>query len=115
MRNWNAITFLLTTTLLAGVPCRAETLPMGSAPAAIDFAHFPDRLHAFVWRNWEWVSLDRMAEVLATSPENVSAIGRSMGLPAHVNPPAEYQRRGYISIIRRNWHLLPYEQLADSA
>jgi hypothetical protein len=34
-----------------------------------------------------------------------------MGLPAHRTPPAEYQQRGYITIIRRNWHLLPYEQL----
>ena len=34
-----------------------------------------------------------------------------MGLPPHRTPPAEYQQRGYITIIRRNWHLLPYEQL----
>ncbi|UCD50578.1 MAG: hypothetical protein JSW27_24010 [Phycisphaerales bacterium] len=90
---------------------RAEALPTGSAPAALEFEHFPSRLHAFVWRNWELVSLERMAKVLLTSPENVSAIGRSMGLPAHVRPPAAYQQRGYLSIIRRNWHLLPYEQL----
>ncbi len=57
------------------------------------------------------VSLERMAEVLDTTPEKVRDIGLSMGLPPHVTPPAEYQQRGYISIIRRNWHLLPYEQL----
>jgi hypothetical protein len=88
-----------------------EVLPTGSAPEAIVFEHFPDRLHAFVWRNWELVSLERMAAVLQTSPEKVERIGLSMGLPAHVTPPAEYQQRGYISIIRRNWHLLPYKQL----
>ena len=96
---------------IAVVSAPAETLPVGSAPPALAFDHFPDRLHAFVWRNWELVSLERMADVLKTSPRQVSAIGRSMGLPAHVTPPAEYQQRGYISIIRRNWHLLPYEQL----
>lgn len=89
----------------------AEVLPTGSAPPAIEASHFPSRVHAFVWRNWEIVSLDRMALVLGTSPENVNAVGRSMGLPPHIQPPAAYQQRGYISIIRRNWHLLPYEQL----
>jgi hypothetical protein len=86
-------------------------LPTGSSPAPIEFKHFPDRLHAFVWRNWEMVSLQRMAEVLGTTPDKVSVLGASMGLPPHRTPPAEYQQRGYITIIRRNWHLLPYEQL----
>jgi hypothetical protein len=89
----------------------ADILPAGTAPAAIQFKQFPDRVHAFVWRNWELVPLERMAKVLETTPENVRQIGRSMGLPPHISPPEEYQQRGYISIIRRNWHLLPYEQL----
>ncbi len=98
--------------LLVGVACSAtDVLPTGDARAAIEFKHFPDRLHAFVWRNWELVSLERMAQVLGTTPEKVRQTGESMGLPPHRQPPAEYQQRGYISIIRRNWHLLPYEQL----
>lgn len=86
-------------------------LPTGSSPAPIEFEHFPDRLHTFIWRNWEMVSLERMAEVLGATPEKVRQMGESMGLPAHRTPPAEYQQRGYITIIRRNWHLLPYDQL----
>ncbi len=89
----------------------ADVLPTGDARPAIEFKHFPDRLHAFVWRNWEMVPLERMAQVLGTTPEKVRQTGESMGLPPHQQPPAEYQQRGYISIIRRNWHLLPYEQL----
>ena len=96
---------------LAGAVHAAETLPTGNARPAIEFKHFPDRLHVFVWRNWEMVSLERMAEVLGTTPDNVRRVGESMGLPAHQQPPAEYLQRGYITIIRRNWHLLPYEQL----
>jgi len=88
-----------------------SVLPAGSSPAPIEFKHFPDRLYTFVWRNWEMVSLERMAEVLGTTPEKVRRVGESMGLPPHRTPPAEYQQRGYITIIRRNWHLLPYEQL----
>jgi hypothetical protein len=89
----------------------ADALPTGSAPPAIQLKHFPDRVHAFVWRNWELASLERMAKVLETTPENIHEIGRSMGLPPHISPPEEYQQRGYISMIRRNWHILPYEQL----
>jgi hypothetical protein len=34
-----------------------------------------------------------------------------MGLPADWRPPAEVMSRGYLTLVRRNWHLLPYEQL----
>jgi hypothetical protein len=47
----------------------ADVLPEGSALPAIRLKHFPDRLHAFVWRNWELASLDRMAKVLETKEE----------------------------------------------
>ncbi|MBN1506537.1 MAG: hypothetical protein JW955_06815 [Sedimentisphaerales bacterium] len=97
--------------LLAGTLYGQEPLPTGNARPAIQFRHFPSRLHAFVWRNWEMVSLERMARVLGTTPARVREIGQSMGLPAHETPAAEYLQRGYITMIRRNWHLLPYEQL----
>ncbi|HPY50787.1 MAG TPA: hypothetical protein PLO68_13030, partial [Sedimentisphaerales bacterium] len=104
---------LLIVSSVGGALCRADVLPTGGARPAIPLKHFPDRLHAFVWRNWELISLERMAEVLGTTPENVREIGLAMGLPPHVRPPAAYLQRGYITIIRRNWHLLPYEQLLD--
>lgn len=75
------------------------------------YPHFPSRMHAFIWCNWESVSLDRMAKVLETSPEEVHNAGRSMGLPPHLEPGPEYVQRGYISLIRRNWNLLSYDQI----
>ncbi len=48
--------------------------------------YFPSSMHAFIWRNWESVSLDRMAKVLDTAPEKVRQAGRSMGLPPHREP-----------------------------
>lgn len=112
MDGWRRVLVAaLIVSAVGGAWCRAEELPTGSARPAIPLKHFPDRLHAFVWRNWELIPRERMAEVLGTTPENVRDIGVSMGLPAHVRPPAEYLQRGYITIIRRNWHLLPYEQL----
>jgi len=107
------LTCLCACTVISFLPAvvEAEILPTGSAPAALEFDHFPSCLHAFVWRNWELVSLERIAGVLGATPAQVRDVGRSLGLPPHVTPPQEYQQRGYISIIRRNWHLLPYEQL----
>jgi hypothetical protein len=86
-------------------------LPEGNAPAALDFPHFPDRLHAFVWRNWGLVEADRLAKVIGTSPENVRDLAASMALPPRPVVEPEWRTRGYITIIRRNWHLLPYDQL----
>ena len=86
-------------------------LPVGSAPAPVATPHFPSRVHAFVWRNWQVVDPGKMAEVLGTSAENVRALAESMGLPGTASVPPAMKTRGYITLIRRNWHLLPYEQL----
>jgi len=89
----------------------AEELPVGSAPEPVPVPHFPDRVHAVVWRNWDVVATDRIAAVLGTSVANVRAIATSMGLPAADPFPEAYRSRGYITALRRNWHLLPYDQL----
>ncbi len=109
----SAVVWTVTLALSSVGHAGVETLPSGGGRPAIEVRHFPDRLHTFVWRNWEMVSLERMAEVLDATPEQVRAIGLSMGLPPHKTPPELYLQRGYISIIRRNWHLLPYEQLLE--
>ncbi len=71
----------------------------------------PDRLHAFVWRNWELVEPARMALTVGCPVETIRGIGAEMGL-AEPPPPGElHPERSYITVIRRNWHLLPYEQL----
>ncbi len=76
-----------------------------------DISWFPSRMHAFVWRNWESVSAERMAKVLGTSTENIKKTGLSMGLPTVDKPGKIFKQRGYISLIRRNWHLISYNQL----
>jgi len=86
-------------------------LPVGNAPEPLAVPHFPSRMHTFIWRNWETCELERMAEVLGTSVANVRDVGESMGLPTHQPISALQYERGYISVIRRNWHLLPYDQL----
>ena len=92
---------------------KAGELPKGGAPAPVTFPHFPDRLHAFVWRNWPLVTVERMARVVGARPRDLERMGRAMGLGAPPNITRDQQRRSYITVIKRNWHLLPYEQLLD--
>ena len=67
----------------------AADLPRGSAPKPVSFPHFPDRLHAFVWRNWQLVPARRMGEVVGASAGDIVRLGRSMGL---AGPPHDYRR-----------------------
>ncbi|HOJ31951.1 MAG TPA: hypothetical protein PKY35_04580 [Candidatus Hydrogenedentes bacterium] len=89
----------------------AHALPEPVASPPVRLPHFPDRVHAFVWKNWQLVPAEKMALVLGTTPENVVGLGRSMGLSGPPEITEEQQRRSYITVIRRNWHLLPYDQL----
>lgn len=88
-----------------------ESLPVGSHPAALDAPHFPSRLYALVWRNWQLVEPSCIAKVVGTSTENIVDIATSMGLPANTPVQSRMLESGYITIVRRNWHLLPYDQL----
>ena len=67
----------------------AAALPRGNAPKPVAFPHFPDRLHAFVWRNWQLVPARRMGEVVGASAGEIVRLGRSMGL---AGPAADYRR-----------------------
>lgn len=96
---------------LAAESSSVGVLPVGGHPPALRFPHFPDTLHAVVWRNWGLVPSAHLAQVLGTSPEKVRELARSMGLPESLDGAEDLRKRGYITLIRRNWHLLPYEQL----
>lgn len=93
------------------------SLPVGVNPAPLALPHFPDMLHAVVWRNWELVSSERLAAVLQATPEQIASLAEAMGLPPATAIPEEQRqelhRRSYVTLIRRNWHLLPYEQLLE--
>jgi len=86
-------------------------LPTGTAPQPLPLAHFPDRLHAYIWRNWTLVPTARIAKTVDAKPEEIVQMGRSMGLPDPPPVSKDQQARSAITVIRRNWHLLPYDQL----
>jgi len=86
-------------------------LPKGAAPKPVSCPHFPSRLHAFVWRNWPLVTPERMASVVGAKRGAIVRMGRAMGLGRPPRITRDLQARSYITVIKRNWHLLPYEQL----
>ena len=82
-------------------------------PEPISEPHFPDRLHLFIWRNWELANTDRLARVLGTTEKKVLEMGASMGLPKKIDLSEDHLRRVYITVIRQNWHILPDDQLME--
>lgn len=93
-----------------------EDLPYGdeaqtSPRRGLAFCHFPTAHQAAIWRNWEIVPVDRLGQVLGASENDIVHAAGQLGLrvPPRVNP--QWLTRGYQTIIRNNWHLLPYDQL----
>lgn len=122
--NWKTKYFGYSVALILAIVCSTVSVTSqndvpalpgeGGIQKAIDLDYFPDRLHAFIFKNWPLVHAERLAKVLETKPANVVQIAESMGLPPQ-DPkkilPAWSSNRGYITVLRRNWHLLPYDQL----
>ncbi len=79
---------------------------------ALELSHFPTKHQAFIFRAYEYVPADRIAKVLGTSRENVIRAAEDMGLPNY-DPGDIWLKRGYITIIRGMWHILPYSQLLE--
>jgi len=79
---------------------------------ALSLPHFPTKAQAFIFRAYEYVPANKIAEILGTTEENVIRAAQDMGLPDYA-PGDVWLERGYITIIRRMWHILPYSQLLE--
>ena len=91
--------------------CKTTGLPMGQAPKTLDFPHFPTRQQVFIWRNWGIVPVEKLASILSTNSRKIEKMASDMGLPRVIVTDARWLTNGYMTIIRANWHLLPYGQL----
>ena len=80
--------------------------------APVPLPHFPTRLQAFIFRASEFFTAKRIARVLKTSEQNVLSVMQEMGISETVDEPL-WLEKGYITIIRRLWHILPYSQLLE--
>ena len=89
----------------------AVTLEMGATKPAVECRHFPTTWQAVLWRNWGMVPLARLAKALRTTSEKLLQAGGMMGLSLDESQCDKWLTRGYLTIIRQNWHLLSYDQI----
>lgn len=94
------------TSLLSGLTDGVQPQHIGLLPP-----HFPSPIHAFVWRNWSLVPMNRMAKTINATEQEIYELGKWMGLPESQIVSQSQWDRSYLTVIRRNWHLLPREQL----
>ena len=87
-----------------------QNLPPVRRDAHVELSHFPSPLYAAIFRLWECVPAERIAYALDLDTDLINQAAAEMGLPAQkVNP--DWMTRGYITVIRNAWHVLPYENL----
>ena len=101
--GWIAVSFM-------AVMAAASPLPE-PGPAPLAWPPFPDRLSAYVFLNWTLVPPERLAAAIDARPEDLTRLASLMGLDPDPPVSSEMSRRGYVTLIRRNWHLLPWDQL----
>ena len=112
MKTMKTVLPIVCLVVLAASARAADLMPgQPETKAPITVAPFPDRLSAYVWRNWFVVPTDRLAAVVKATPRQLVEIACEMGLPEKPVVLPEWRRKGYITVVRRNWQLLPYEQL----
>ena len=74
--------------------------------------NFPTAWQNVIFRNYGHVLIDRIASVLNCSKEVVLAEAIRLGL-TNVSYDENWEKLGYMTIIRDNWFLLPYNQLVN--
>lgn len=72
--------------------------------------NFPTLWQTVVFRNYGYVSNDKIAQTLRCSEAVVVLEAKRLGLN-NVQYDPVWEEKGYITIIRNNWWLLPYSQL----
>lgn len=92
----------------------ASTKSPSKSVRALDSEWFPSRLHAFVFKNWTCVKKDVLAKTLKADVADIERIATELGLPSQGKISPEFRgSRGYITVLRRNWHILPNSQILD--
>ncbi len=85
-------------------------LPQIKEDMILKVEHLPTPFQAVIFRLWEMVPADRIAKTLKTDTETVNRLARDMGLGKQ-KWLDNWMTRGYISILRNVWNLLPYSQI----
>ncbi|MBR2646622.1 MAG: hypothetical protein IKD47_03600 [Clostridia bacterium] len=70
----------------------------------------PTKWQSVIFRNYGYVSTEKIAQVLGCDVATIEREAARLGL-GDVVYDRVWEERGYITIIRNNWALLPYEQM----
>ncbi|MBQ8407664.1 MAG: hypothetical protein IJY39_02230 [Clostridia bacterium] len=70
----------------------------------------PTAWQTVIFRNFGYVRAERIAEVLGCDVQTVHCEAERLRIKA-ADYSRDFEERGYITIIRNNWFLLPYDQL----
>ena len=79
---------------------------------AIPLSHFPNACYAFIFRAAEFFPAEKIDRILRVSEDKVTRATAEMGLGS-VTPHKDWNKKGTITVIRRLWHVLPYDQLLE--
>lgn len=71
---------------------------------------FPTTWQAVLFKNYGYAPVERLAQVLSCDADTILREAERMGL-GKVTYSSAWLERGYITLIRNNWFLLPYEQI----
>jgi len=88
-----------------------DILPTGKSQPALEISHFPAEFTPLSGVTGNQSRLNGWPKSLVQRRKSFCQIAQSMGLPPHAKLRSDFRQRAYYSIIRRNWHLLPYDQL----
>lgn len=88
-----------------------NVLPEVSEKQAIKYDYFPTAWQAVVWRNWGYLPVERIAKALQTTVDNIKEAAEMLGLNPEEPVDFVWEKRGYLTLIRDNWHLCTYEQI----
>lgn len=74
--------------------------------------YFPTKWQTVIFRNYGLVSIEKIAATIECDVSTVSREAARLGLSrVSEKETSAWEKRGYITIVRNNWYLLPYEQL----
>ena len=88
--------------------------PEGGQETFWSMGHFPERFQFVIFRNWNRVPVERISRVLQTTPQQILLEAARLGLREYSAEQCNrWMQRGYLTIIRDNWHILNYRQLIE--
>ena len=88
-----------------------DYLQAESDKKALSPAWFPAGFQAIIWRNWGIVPKQNIAAAIGCTEAQLKEGARSLGLNPEAATNPIWQKRGYLTTIRNNWHIASYGQI----